>query len=376
MSQTRLGEDIFDASSAHPAASHDDPPDEVSQKGRKRRSPWYFTTMIVIGALLMIFSGGMLGLIYGLGSRYDSQAQHTDMLGDTPHNQNTNLADGPLNYLLLGTDSRDTSTSASEDSTGSRSDTILLVHVAKGLGSAFIVSIPRDSYVDVPAGGSWKGGLNKINAAFSFGGAALAVKAVYELTKIPLDGAMIINFAGVVNMVNAVGGVHVCVPYDVPNYFKDYPQYANGWPKGCYDMGGEEAEIFMRQRHDVPGGDFGRIISQQLVMKALMAKATSSGILTSPGKLDSLLIAVAQSLTIDKTMNLRDLAFSLKGIKPSNVQFATVPYIGTFNTPAGSSVKLDDAGCQVLFQAILDDKTAEWLAAHPQPKQATYGTIG
>src|SRR5262249_36552584 len=121
---------------------------------------------------------------------------------------------------------------------------------------------------------------------------------------------------------------------------------------------------------------FGRIISQQLVMKALMAKATTAGILTSPGKLDSLLIAVAQSLTIDKTMNLRDLAFSLKGIKPSNVQFATVPYVGTFNTPAGSSVKLDDAGCQELFKAILNDQTAQWLATHPQPKQATYGTIG
>jgi LCP family protein required for cell wall assembly len=376
MSQPRLGDDS-EASSPDPDAQLDDDSVVEATKPHKRRTPWYFTTMIVVGALFVIGSGGMLSLIYALGNRYDSKAQHVDMLGNTPHNENTNLAEGPLNYLVLGTDSRDVSTSTSEDSTGSRSDTILLVHVAKGLGSAFVVSIPRDSYVDVPAGGNWPGGMNKINAAFSFGGAALAVKTIYELTKIPLDGAMIINFAGVVNMVNAVGGVHVCVPYDVPNYFQsDFPQYKNGWPKGCYDMGGEEAEVFLRQRHDVPGGDFGRIISQQLVMKALMAKATSSGILTSPGKLDSLLVAVAQSLTIDKTMNLRDLAFSLKGIKPSNVQFATVPYVGTFNTPAGSSVKLDDAGCQVLFQAILNDQTAQWLAAHPQPKQATYGTIG
>jgi LCP family protein required for cell wall assembly len=345
-------------------------------KGRKkRRSPWYLTALVVVGAALMVISAGTLALIYGLSNRYDSKTTHADILGDGTRNQNTNLSEGPLNYLVLGTDTRDVESSTSENSTGSRSDTILFVHVAKGLGSAFIVSFPRDSYVNVPAGGNWKGGMNKINSAFSFGGAALAAKTLVDLTGIKLDGAMIINFAGVVDMVNAVGGVHVCVPYDVPNYFKDYPQYANGWPKGCYDMGGEEAEIFMRQRHDVPGGDFGRIISQQLVMKALMGKATSSGMLTSPSKLDSLLVAVAKSLTIDKSMNLRDLAFSLKGIKPNNVQFATVPYIGTFATPAGSSVQLNQAADQQLFKAILDDKTAQWLAAHPQPKVATYGQI-
>src|SRR5204863_222356 len=115
-----------------------------------------------------------------------------------------------------------------------------------------------------------------------------------------------------------VGGVHVCPPYDVPNYFTaDFPQYNRGWQKGrCYDMKGEEAEVFMRQRHDVPGYDLGRIKSQQLVMKALAEKATSSGVVTNLSKLDALLNTAAKSLTVDKRMNLRDLAFQLRGIKP------------------------------------------------------------
>ena len=344
-----------------------DPFEPAVEKPRKRKSPWYLKLLIVFGSLMMLFSSGVLAAVYGLSDRYDSKATHTDILSGVPHAQKA-AADGPLNYLVLGTDSR------VQDDTGSRSDTILLVHVNKGLSSAVIVSIPRDSYVDVPAGGSWKGGKNKINSAFAFGGPALAAKTIYNLTKIPLDGAMVINFAGVVDMVNAVGGVHVCVPYDVPNYFQgDYPQYKNGWKKGCHDMQGEEAEIFMRQRHDVPGGDFGRMKSQQLVMKALADKATSSGVVTNPDRLDALLSTAAKSLTIDKSMNLRDMAFALKGIKSDNITFATAPYKGTMNTPAGSSVQLDDAACQSLFQAVLNDKAGEWLAAHPQPDIPTYG---
>src|SRR5262249_888296 len=146
---------------------------KASRGRKKRHTPWYLTAMVVVGAALIVISAGTFALIYGLSDRYDSKTTHADILGNGTRNNNTNLEEGPLNHLVLATDSRDTSTTTSENSTGSRSDTILLVHVAKGLGSAFIVSIPRDSYVDVPAGGDWKGGMNKINAAFSFGGAAL-----------------------------------------------------------------------------------------------------------------------------------------------------------------------------------------------------------
>jgi LCP family protein required for cell wall assembly len=244
----------------------------------------------------------------------------------------------------------------------------MIVHVNKAKTGAFIASIPRDSYVDIPPSpGAWNGGPNKINAALSFGGANLAAKTVYNLTKVPLNGAMLINFDGVSNMVDAVGGVRVCPPYDVPNFFtEDYPQYG-GWYSGrCYDMRGEEAMVFVRQRNDVPGGDFGRMRSQQLVIKALAEKATSSGIVLNPGRLDALITTAAESLTVDQSMNLRDLVFALKGIKPDNVKFATAPAKGLISTSAGSSVELDMAGVEQLFKAIREDKTDEWLAAHPQ----------
>jgi LCP family protein required for cell wall assembly len=265
-----------------------------------------------------------------------------------------------MNFLVLGSDSRADDAAPLDDPDGSRSDTIMIVHINADHTGAFIFSIPRDSYVNVPAGGSWKGGKNKINAAFAFGGAKLAAKTVYELTKIPLDGAMIVNFAGIQTMVGQVGTVQVCVPYEVRSIHTD-----RVWSAGCHDMGPDETEDFMRQRKSVPGGDFGRIHDQQIVVKALADKISSSGMLTNPIKLDQLIVTAATSVTIDQSMNLRDLILTLRGIKPANVDFATTPYSGTMTTPAGSSVQLDMPKATALFQAVIADKTTAWLTSTP-----------
>lgn len=333
--------------------------------------PWRQRSLVVAGTILAVLSAGTLALVYGLSNRYNDMAGHENILDDAI--TGNRYANGPLNFLVLGTDSRAGEAGSQADRSGSRSDTILLVHISEGLNKAFVVSIPRDSWVNVPAAGDWGGGMNKINSAFQFGGAAHTARTVYDLTKIPLDGAVIVNFGGIKEMVDAVGGVRVCPPYDVPNHHtKDFPQYEGWWKGQCYEMSGAEAQVFVRQRYDVPGGDFGRMKSQQLVMKALAEKATSSGVITNPVRLDALLSTVARSLTLDQSMNLRDLAFSLKGISPNDLKFATLPHDGTAQVNGLSTVQLDMAKCQELFQAILNDKTDEWLAANPQPEVPSY----
>jgi anionic cell wall polymer biosynthesis LytR-Cps2A-Psr (LCP) family protein len=109
-------------------------------------------------------------------------------------------------------------------------------------------------------------------------------------------------------------------------------------------------------------------------VQALVSKITETGALTNPVKLDKLLITAARSLTIDKTMNLQDLVLQLKQIDAKNIQFATVPYTGTMQTSAGSSVRLDMVAAETMFAAIRDDTTDAWLAAHPQPEVATFGS--
>jgi LCP family protein required for cell wall assembly len=367
-------DDEAPAPAASPSQSDDDPPEppdgpgDVDPGGKKKRrkSPWWLKAMIVLGAVLIVASGGALALIYGLSARYDNKVQRQDILQGVPPATEEERGNG-LNFLVLGSDSRDGNANEGLDATGSRSDTIMLVHVKGDQSGIFIASIPRDSYVDVPAGGAWKGGKNKINAALSFGGANLAAKTIYQLTQVPLSGAMIVNFNGVQKMVAAVGGVRVCTPFTVRSYFSN-----KVWEKGCHDMTPEDAEEFVRQRYYVPGGDFGRIKNQQNVIKGLMQKVTTTGVLTNPAKMDSLLTTAAESLTVDKDMNLRELAFALKGVRPDDVKFATVPVAGLMNTDAGSSVRLDMPGVQALMTAIRDDKTDEWLAAHPQPDVASF----
>jgi len=167
-------------------------------------------------------------------------------------------------------------------------------------------------------------------------------------------------------MVAAVGGVRVCIPYTVKSTFSD-----KVWPKGCHDLSPADAEEFSRQRKGTPGGDLGRIKNQQHVIKGLIAKVKEDGLLSDAGKMNDLISTAARSLTVDKGMNLTDLAIELKDIDQDNIKFATTPITGTMTTHAGSSVGLDMPGCEELFAAVREDTTDEWLAAHPQPEVAS-----
>ncbi len=119
--------------------------------------------MVIVGSVLIVISGGSLILLYGLSARYDSQVGREDILDGVP--AATDDEHG-MNFLVLGTDSRADQETQSLEETGNRSDTIMIVHINKAKTGAFIVSIPRDSYVDIPASpGDWNGGKNKINAA-------------------------------------------------------------------------------------------------------------------------------------------------------------------------------------------------------------------
>jgi anionic cell wall polymer biosynthesis LytR-Cps2A-Psr (LCP) family protein len=162
-------------------------------------------------------------------------------------------------------------------------------------------------------------------------------------------------------MVDAVGGVNVCVPYDVKSYFSD-----TVWKKGCHFMDGPTAEEFMRNRMFVPGGDFGRMKDQQLVVQGIIDKVSKEGVLDNPLTFDKLLVTAAQSLTIDKTLDVRKLALSVKNIRPGAVKFATVPASNAdLKTSAGSSVELDATKSAELFASIRNDTVDQWVTANP-----------
>jgi LCP family protein required for cell wall assembly len=322
--------------------------------------------LLILTVLLLLLAGGAVGGGYYLYCRYDHKVGREDLLPDEVgaagrEESTQNWKSGPLNLLLLGSDSRATERGG-KSPIGERSDTIMLVHIARTRDHATIISIPRDSYVNVPAGGSWKGGKNKINAAFAYGGARLTATTVRQLTGVPLDGAVIADFASIHELVEAVEGVNVCIPYDVQSVFS-----AKVWRQGCHRMDGAEAEEFMRQRYAVPGGDFGRMYNQQLVVQAVIAKVSKGDLLTNPMKFDNLMVTVAGALTVDKSLDLQQLALAVRDIKPAQITYATVPYTSaSLRTFAGSAVQLDTRQSAAMFAAVRNDTIDKWLLAHPQ----------
>lgn len=293
-----------------------------------------------------------------------------------------------LNVLIIGSDSRAGLTRSQENSlhvghdAGQRSDTMILLHVPANGGKADMVSLPRDSYVTIPA--HCPGGdpprnnrcahgaaiippqLNKLNAAYSFGGANLAVSTVKANTHVPINHYIEINFLGFVNMVDKLGGVPICNPAPIhdPVVRSASGQYSGSGlelPAGTTTLKGAQALEYVRAREFDPAqGDLGRIQRQQKFMSAMLDKAESAGVLLNLFKLDGFLKSVASSLTVDKgfgTSQILGLARRLHSMSPKNVNLLTVPLSNTaLPTPVGSAVKWDPTLSKRLFHDFAADR--------------------
>ncbi|MEU6078421.1 LCP family protein [Micromonospora sp. NPDC047074] len=328
----------------------------------RRRAGWQKATIVLV-AMFGVLCSGLVTLGLAAKHRYESRVHREDILGNgTAPRDEGRWARGPLNLLLLGSDSREGEPDQGVYP-GQRSDTIMLAHLNAARDTATVVSIPRDSYVDVPArAGSWDGGPNKINAAFALGGASLAAETVHRLTGVTIDGVLVANFAAVRSIVEALGGITVCLPHEVVS-----TDTGTRWLVGCHQLDGRAADDLVRQRHNVPGGDFGRIHDQQLVVRAIAEKVTGESLLTNPGRLDRLLTTAAASLTVDEDLDLTALALAVRRVRPESLRFVTVPAVDTnLATPAGSAVRLDERRSAELFAAVREDGLDRWIAANPQ----------
>ena len=234
----------------------------------------------------------------------------------------------PLTILLLGSDSREHTGIGGE--TPGLSDTTIALHVDAGRTAAYGVSIPRDSMVRRPDcttgdGATVPGGLDLWNEAYAKGGAGCTVKQFEQLTDVPVDQVIVIDFNGFKTMVDALDGVQVCVPFEVDDTRSDIHL-----DKGTYDVDGAQALAYVRERKLFgDGSDLGRMRRQQSFMAAMANKALSLGTLTNPVKLYRFLDAATQSVSTDPELahldDLIALAKQLRGIGVEDIKFASIP---------------------------------------------------
>jgi LCP family protein required for cell wall assembly len=257
-----------------------------------------------------------------------------DALGDDRPEEiiKDNVEHKPLNVLLLGSDTREGQGNQIGGETPGLSDTTILLHLSANRERAYGVSIPRDAMVERPecerkdGQGTDSGGLSQFNVAYAIGGPACTIKTVESLTDIRVNHFVVIDFNGFKSMVDALGGVPVCVPEEVNDDIgKIY------LPAGSYEVKGQQALSYVRLRHGLSeNGDIGRMKRQQAFLASMANKAISAGTLLNPVRLYNFLDAATKSLTTDPDLaslnKLRGLAGQLKDIGLDQIQFLTVPF--------------------------------------------------
>ncbi|PZG01345.1 LCP family protein [Micromonospora deserti] len=294
-----------------------------------------------------------------LGDRYDRSVVKEQLLDPTARRERTDL-DGSLNYLLVGTDRWQ-----SGSAVGKRSDTILIVHVPAGGREAYLVSVPRDLLVAIPAGNGFGGGPDKINAAYEHGGGGLAgtrllSATLARLTGIRFDGAALIDFSGFRKVIDLLGGVRMCVDTEVRSIHT-----GRVFHPGCQQMDGGQALDYVRQRYDLPGGDYDRQTHQQQLLRAMLERAGETRLRTNPVKLDQVIRAVGGSLTVDTNgVPLEDLLLALHDLPADALRGVQVPsHPQTIDQV--SYVVLDNGG-NGLFEAVRGTRVPEWARANPR----------
>jgi LCP family protein required for cell wall assembly len=297
-----------------------------------------FTALAVLVALIIV---GTAGTYFYLNSKLHRENILVNYPGRPVPGSGTN-------WLIAGSDSRQGLTAAQErkyvtgfDIGGARSDTIMVLHIPSGGGRALLISIPRDSYVNIPGYG-----MNKINAAYDLGGPKLLAKTVQNATGLYISHFMDIGFGGFVGVVNDVGGVRMCI--DAP--LRDVASGVN-LKKGCQTLNGGEALAYVRDRHDFATQDLQREQDQRIFLKSLLDKLTSPGVVLNPFASLPAASGVVDNLTVDESTSLYSLyqvAQAMRDPLTTTVPIATA----TAYTPAGESVLWNTQQAKELFNDL------------------------
>jgi LCP family protein required for cell wall assembly len=281
--------------------------------------------LITLGVIAVLVTTSLYVIIKHL----EGNITGLDVSGDLG-NRPAQVIKGPINVLVMGDDTRKGQGPAIGGTTPGLSDTTILLHLSANRKFAYGVSLPRDAMVQRPScktkSGVDPGGLTQFNAAYAIGGPACTIKTVEQLTGIRINHFVVIKFRGFRNMVDALGGVEVCVPEQIDDYHSNIHL-----PAGTYKVTGEQALNYVRVRHGVgDGSDIGRMKRQQSFIASMINKVVSAGTLANPVKLYKFLNAATSSLITDKGFShlgpLVSLGESLKHIGLDHIKFITVPF--------------------------------------------------
>jgi LCP family protein required for cell wall assembly len=335
---------------------------EPEDPPRARRRRRLIQVLLAVAALVLLALGGATGLVLERQRAYDRNIQRIPGAFPAEAGRPARAPGHAENWLLIGSDRRtDQASSTGRDGDqplwppgAQRADTIMLVHLPADHRRAYLVSFPRDAWVPIQGHGN-----AKLNAALSLGGPPLLIATVERLTGVHVDHFAILDFEGFQSMTDALGGVEVRVAHTVTD-----PARHVVWAAGTHHLDGARALDFVRQRHNLPGGDLGRIRRQQAFLKAIAGQVVARGTLANPLKLNAFLEASTKAVSVDESLTiarLRSMALQFRSVRASDVAFVTAPIAGAGAEGRQSVVYLDHVKGQRLYRALRTDTVEGYL---------------
>lgn len=308
--------------------------------------------LVVILVIVTIIVAGLAVFALWVRTSINSQIRHiplerTPTVTVAPQSGAEVETPQPVNFLILGSDSRASGGDPTNWQAGAqRSDVMMVAQLSGDRQSLSLMSIPRDSWVNIPGQG-----IMKINAAYSLGGADLAMSTVEQLLNVPMHHFMVIDFQSFADLTDQFGGVTIPTA------------------GGQQTFNGEEALTFVRERKGLPNGDFDRQRRHQAWIKAVMGKIFDGQVLANPSEMSRVMTTILQHSAVDSGLtadSLLALGLESRNLRPSKVEFFTAPYTGTGTSNDGQSiVLLNDEALAEVAHAFATDTVASYVKNNP-----------
>ncbi|WP_051208934.1 LCP family protein [Propionicicella superfundia] len=323
-----------------------DPGKPGPRRGRPSRL-WRWLVALIIAIALI--AGGATGYaVWRTKAALSAIQRDPGLLPSTGGAESSDADGSPLNILVVGSDSRG-------DDAG-RSDALLIAHVTANRDKVYLISFPRDLYVNIPGHGE-----NKINAAHSLGGTALTAETLEALLGITIDHAVSVDFEGFLSLSDTVG--EITVWNETSSRSGEYR-----FPRGELTLQSDALLAYVRQRYGLPNGDLDRAKRQRTVLRAMLVKLSTRETLSDPAKLDTVLSEVGGYLTVDAGLSdetILRIGASLKLDAASDILTLQAPTTGFGTSPDGASIDLyDPTSMSELGAALRDDGLRSYTSRH------------
>lgn len=336
------------------AEENGETPDPAPRRQKKRSRKVLIVVLVILGLLLAV-AGSIVWRYAKIASNALEKLERSESVMPGPDVKRPEQPTGkkvPVNVLILGSDSRGRGDHG-------RSDVMILAHVPSDRKSIYLISFTRDAWVEIPGHG-----MHKINAAYAYGGAPLAVQTIEGITGAYIDHVALIDFEGFMATIDALGGVEV---------YNSRPSRGSGFeghtfPEGKITLNGESALAYVRERKTITDGDLGRAERQRDVIKAIAGKTLSWDVVTNPDKLDNVLQAMVPNFTVDSGLTdekIRDLVFSMRDVRSGSIYSMQIPIAYYSTSSDGQAIDvIHETYMEDLSKALRTDNMASYYEQH------------